>query len=339
MVFRKPYAFLIKNFKKIHIFLLLLSFYIAYKLFDISGFVNDFMSTSNYSYLDPIDRHITLLLMVSTFVMILGTVSLLFLLLYKKKPWKVYIIPLIEYLSLFFILNMINRFFFQLGLSGDIQTTDLRFSKDLLLLISIMQIPAIGIFVMRVFGFDVKKFDFNSDKEFLELSEKDREEFEINIDIDKNSFIRAYRKLIRNIGYFYGEHVLLCRICGICFVVFLGYQLFTFIFITNRVYRQGQNYNYNGFTICVNDVYITDKDYAGNIISSKSKYVIASVTVTNHREARTLNVDYFHIKNGNHDYTPTRKSYAESFQDLGNVYTDVKKYKEMNLFVLLLFLR
>ena len=55
MIIRKPYAFLIKNFKRIHIVLLLLSLFVAYKVFDVSSFVNEFMKFGTYDYFkDPI---------------------------------------------------------------------------------------------------------------------------------------------------------------------------------------------------------------------------------------------------------------------------------------------
>ena len=327
MIIRKPYAFLIKNFKRIHIFLLILSLYVGYKLIDVSRFVNKFMQTSEYSYKDTITNHITLLMRFSVVLIIIGTVAILGLLLYKKKPWKVYLIPLVEYVSVLFVLGMIRGFFYKLGLSGDIQTTDLRMSKDLLMIFTILQIPAIGIYVMRVFGLDIKKFNFNTDKEFFELSEKDREEFEVNVNIDKESFIRTWRKFVRNAKYFYEEHTLICKIVGIILIIFIGYSAFVYIFITNKVYHQGQNYNFSGYTMQVNDVYITDKNFSGEVVSPKSKFVIANITITNHGAARTLKMEKFHIKNGNYDYVTTRKTYAHDFQDLGTTLEDVKEIK------------
>ena len=48
MIIRKPYAFLIKNFRKIHIALLLIGLFILYKTIDTVGFVNDFMQYGIY---------------------------------------------------------------------------------------------------------------------------------------------------------------------------------------------------------------------------------------------------------------------------------------------------
>ena len=60
MVLRKPYAFLIKNFKKIHIALLVLSCFVAYKLIDVNSYVKEFMRLGTYDFFgDPISRHIS----------------------------------------------------------------------------------------------------------------------------------------------------------------------------------------------------------------------------------------------------------------------------------------
>ena len=102
MIIRKPYAFLIKNFKKIHVVLLVLSIFVLFKLTGVSSFVNDFMRYGIYdTYGDPITAHITFLLRLAVFILGLGSGALIFLLRHKKKPWKAYLIPFIEYVALF----------------------------------------------------------------------------------------------------------------------------------------------------------------------------------------------------------------------------------------------
>ena len=337
MIIRKPYAFLIKNFKKIHIFLLVLSLYVGYKLFDVNKFVKNYMVTLSYSYQNPIGKHINSILLFSVFLIVIGTVSLIILLMYKKKPWKIYLIPLVEYLSIFLVLRIIKSFFYKLGVDEDIKVTDLRMARDLLTIFLIIQLPAIGIFIMRVLGLDIKKFNFNSDKEFFELSEKDREEFELNFSFDKNTVIRLWKKLIRNINYFYEEHKLICKVIGIVLVVFLGWRLIHFVFVTNKVYYQGQNYYFNGFNIKIGDVYLTDKDYKGDVISSKSKFVIVNINITNYSDSRKFDIDKLHLKRGNKDYLTTRNTYANDFNDLGKAYNDIKEIgyrKALNFIVI-----
>ena len=326
MIIRKPYAFLIKNFKKIHIVLLILSLFVAYKLVDITGFVNDFMNFGIYdAYNNPITKHITIWLSLALIIIVIGTAALIFLLRYKGKPWKIYLVPLIEYFALFIVMRMIKGFF--TGYTTNIETTDLRMSRDLLTIFLLAQVPAIGIFIMRVFGLDIKKFNFNSDSEFLELSEEDREEFEVSLDIDKNSFKRFYRKAIRNVEYFYLEHKLVCRVLLGILVVIIGYNSYKYFFITNKAYKEGDLYYANGYTIKINDSYFTNKDYHGKVISDKSNFVVVNITIKNNSAPRVVNFENFHLKNGTYDYTTTHKTYSKEFQDLGKAYDNAKELK------------
>ena len=336
MIIRKPYAFLIKNFKKIHVFLLILSLYVLYKIIDVNNFLNEFMRLGTYDFFkDPITNHITLLLTLSIFLLIIGSGSILFLLNHKKKPWKIYLIPVIQYFILLLVLGVIKSFF--KTYSVDVETTDLRMAKDLLVIFLIVQLPVIGIYVMRVFGLDIKKFNFNSDQEFLELSEEDREEIEIGITVDKNTFIRGFKKLIRHLNYFYQEHKFICNCTiGIGIVVIIG-LIYSTIFITHKSYKLGEFYNVNGYSFRVNNAYYTDKDYKGNIISKKSNFLILDLTIKNNSETRTVNLDYFHIKNKTKDYITTTKVFADEFQDLGVAYETVAKLKrneELNCIVI-----
>lgn len=335
MIIRKPYAFLIRNFKKIHIALLILSLYVAYQLINVNSFVNEFMNLGTYDFFkDPITNHITWFLTLCIFLLIVGSVSILFLLNHKKKPWKLYLVPVLEYFLLLLVLGMIKGFFN--SYSADVETTDLRMSKDLLTIFLFVQIPVIGIYVMRVFGLDIKKFNFNSDQEFLELSEEDREEIEIGVSIDKESFKRKYKKFIRYLNYFYQEHKYICNWVGGIIICIILITIYTSVFITHKSYKQGQFYNVNGYSFRVNNVYYTDKDYMGNVISKKSNFVILDLSIKNNSSPRVVNLDYFHIKNKTEDYITTTKVFAKEFQDLGNTYEvtrELKRDEELNCIV------
>lgn len=324
MIIRKPYAFLIKNFKKIHVVLLVLSIFVLFKLTGVSSFVNDFMRYGIYdTYGDPITAHITFLLRLAVFILGLGSGALIFLLRHKKKPWKAYLIPFIEYVALFFVLMMIKSFFD--GYSPEVETTDLRMSRDLLILFLVVQVPAIAVFVVRTFGLDLKKFNFNSDEEFLQLSEEDREEFEISLDFDTNSLIRLGKRLWRNIKYFYDEHKLICRTVFLIIGAIFLYKAYVFIFVTSKTYKEGQIYKANGYTIKVENSYFTDKDNKGDVIASNSNFIVIEYTITNNSAPRKLNMNNFHLKYGKLDFTTTEKTYADEFSDLGKAYTRVEE--------------
>jgi len=326
MIIRKPYAFLIKNFRKIHIVLLLIGLYILYKTFDTVQFVNRFMDYGIYDlYADPISGHITFLMRVAILLVIAGTIALLFLLLHKKKPWKTYLAPVIVYILLFFVLGMISSFFSSYNETVD--AADLRLSRDLLLIFMVGQLPALGVFIVRIFGLDFKKFDFNSDLEELNLSEEDREEIEVSFDFDINTVKRGLKRFKRNAGYFYKEHKFITRATVVIIIGIIAYNCYSFFFVTNKTYKQGDSYEANGYTINVGDAYLTDKDGAGKVISKDSNFVIVSITVKNNIEPRNLDISNFHLLAGTKNYEVTETTYAKEFEDLGTSYKKVKELK------------
>ncbi len=326
MIVRKPYAFLIKNFKKIHIFLLLLSVFVAYKLFDVNGYVNDFMNYGTYDVFgNPITKHITGWLTLAIILLILGSVAILALLFYKQKPWKIYLVPIIEYIVLLLVLAMIKGFFS--GYTNTVDMADLRLTRDLLFIFIVAQFASIGIYIMRIFGLDTKKFQFNFDQEYLELSEEDREEIEIGFNIDKYTLLRGYRRVLRYLKYFYLEHRSICRIVIILIVLFNGFQIWKFFFVTHKSYSLGESYSVNGYTFRINNVYYTDKNFNGKVIDTKNNFVVVDVSVINHAKERTMYLENFHVKNGINDYVTTRRLYASEFQDFGTAYESKRKIK------------
>ena len=54
MILRKPYAFLVKHFRLIHVVLLLLMAYVAYSLYNVFDFYNGYiamsLTTNDYAY-------------------------------------------------------------------------------------------------------------------------------------------------------------------------------------------------------------------------------------------------------------------------------------------------
>ena len=88
MIIRKPYTFLIKHFKKIHIVLLALALFVYYKNLQVYTFVKDFISLLVYnSYEDPISRYIGIGSIVSLIILIVGSAALVSIL-QKKNKWR-----------------------------------------------------------------------------------------------------------------------------------------------------------------------------------------------------------------------------------------------------------
>ena len=326
MVVRKPYAFLIKHFKKIHIALLLFSLYIYYKVLRTNGFVVEFVSLGSYnSSIDPISNYISMPLLLVIIIAFLGNLSLILLLRHKSKPWKAYLIPAIEYGVLLFVLIWTRNFF---NLYDGTQTgMDIRLLRDIIFISMIGQFPIVLIYAMRILGVDLQKFNFKMDEEYLEMDKDDREELEINFNIDYHMFIRLYNKTKRYLKYFYLEHKRICNGILIIIAILILRNIYIFLFVTNKTYKEGDIYNANGYTIVIKNSYYTDKDKKGEIIEKGRAFVIVNISITNNWQSRDLNLNNFHIIKGIDKYSQNSTTHELEFEDLGKTVDSIQQIK------------
>ncbi len=331
MIFRKPYAFLVKNFRKIHIFMLFLCAYIFYKNSQTRLFVTEFLNFGTYDmYNEPISRHINIFVILALLIVIALFITLVVLLKRKNKPWKLYLIPVVVYVFMFIVFIITTNFFATYLGDG---TTGVRAVRDLLLISSLGQYPVFIILLIRIFGIDINNFNFKMDQEYLELDSDDRDEFEININVDKHSFISGYKKFKRNAGYVYEEHKYLIRTTISAFlIIVIGYTIYN-VFIVHRSFKQGSSFDIDGYTVIVNNSYYTDKDYKGDIISDSSNFVIVDLSIKNNALKRKLDLSRYHIMNGIKNYGYTVRTYGTDFDDLGETSNskDIKQDEKVDL--------
>lgn len=319
MVFRKPYAFLIRNFKKIHILLLILCAFTYYKTMQLDQFVKDFISYLSYdSYLESVTNYTSPLFYLITIFITVITGALLVLLKRKEKPWKLYLVPCLGYFLLIVVFYLIQQYF--ASYDGSTSTTTIRAYSNFLFILKFPQYITFLILIIRVVGLDLKKFNFVNDKEFLELEQEDREEFEVSVNFDKHAFYRAIKKSQRVLGYFYEEHRFIMNILFVVLAVSLIGYTYYYFGIAHKVVKEQQVLNANNYSIQINKSYFTNKDMAGNKLEANSNFVILNLTVQNNGSSRVFDAENFHIVNGNHEYTHSGSTYSNSFKDLGNPY-------------------
>ena len=336
MIIKRPYAFFIKNFKKIHIVLLLLGLVVLFHQSRVYGFVKEFLDLQTYDpHNFPITKYIPAYLLLLVLIMAVGCLIITIVLKRKSKPWKLYLIPTIAYFLLLFMYIIIRGYF--KTYTGAETTAEMSLYRDILLFASIAQYPSFAIFLVRIFGLDLRKFNFKSDTEYLELEEEDQEEIEININVDKESFRRGFYRLIRNLKYIYLEHKKTCLFIVAIISVILLRELYILVFVNNKSYKQNQEYNVNGYTFVVKDAYYTDKNFNGSVISKKNSFVIVNVNVRNNASMRELDTENFHLLNGVSNYTDTSQTYATEFSDMGKLYDNKEIGQGESLDIILVF--
>lgn len=335
MVFRKPYAFLIKNFKKIHILLLVLCAYIYYKTMSTSSFTTDFLNYLSYDpYYEPIRKYVGFFLLLVIIAVIVINGMLLVLLRRKDKPWKLYLIPILEYIFLFFVLISI-RSFFNSYTGDDLSTTSIRLLNNMVFIATIPQYLIFLILLIRVLGLDLKNFNFSADEEFLELSQDDREEFEVSVEFDKYALLRLFKKTQRALTYFYQEHRYFCNIFFIVATVFIIGNIYHYFGVAHKVIKESQTNTINNYQITINKSYYTDKGKTGDVLEEDSAFVIVNMTIVNKGAVRVFNPDDFRLVNGSKGYSYVGDIYNNDFLDLGQGYPKGKlQYDEKKTFII-----
>ena len=336
MIIRKPYAFLIKHFKKVHIALLVLCCYIYYITNKVNGFLNEFMQLGSYdSYNEPITKYLSPLTFLALLAIIGVSITLVLLLKKKEKPWKLYLVPIIEYIFMLIVYILLVGYFDTY--TGNLEQANFRAYKDFMTIITLFQFPVLIVFAIRILGVDLNKFNFKVDEEYLELSDDDKDELEINIDFDPRSIKRNSKRLLRNINYVYQEHKFVFNCIFTIILIILLKNTYDYVFVTNKAYKVGDTFSADGYEISIKDSYYTDKDYNGKVISDKNSFIVIDLSIKNLDRTRNLDLSKFHIMHGINDYTYTAKTYGTEFQDYGITYATKELKRDETLNLILIF--
>ena len=274
MILRKPYAFLIKKFRLIHLILTFLLAIIAYKTNELYSFFVEYIKQSSYLkiYVEPSMTSVAWYLYLLVLLVIGMLVAIFVLMNRKKKPIKYYLISIIFY-SLLIIVYLLSssQMFTLLQQQGNLKIVTL--VRDLLMVFYYLQFVFIIISLLRTIGFNVKKFDFKNDLKEMNILEEDSEEFEFGIELDSNDFRTKLRRAIRIVKYVVNENKLLLMILGGALTIYLVVTLVLNIFVYNRMYREKENIKLDNFNVKVLNSYETTKSYNGVDISENGKYI------------------------------------------------------------------
>ncbi len=321
MILRKPYAFLIKYFQRINILLLLLVIYVFYKNLKIYQFVKGYLATAIYNpTIDSISNYANIYVYLAFVFIILISSILIYLLRHKDKPYASYVYILISNIvALAFFIYTAHYFNYNVIKGYNIVAT--RVIRDILFISTLPYYPMLFILAIRSIGIDLKSFGFQEDKEFIEINEEDREEVEVQVAFNKDRIIRKIKNKLRYSKYFFLEHKVSLSIIASLVIIIFGYNFYKYFYIENKVYSMNEAFESNHYRITVKNTYLTDKDFAGNIVSEKgSFFIIAQVQIQNMLAvSRDFDIEKLLLFIDQDYYVPTTK-YNIYFSDMGNTY-------------------
>lgn len=325
MVFRRPYAFLIKHFRLIHIILFILFAYITFKANSILTFFKDYISYKGSMEIIS-SNYINVWIFISSILIIGISIIIFFLMRYKKKPKLFYVITsIVSVISIILFLYLYGNI--KALESTSMAAREIRLLRDIsrfnYWILFIMCIPTL----IRGLGFDIKKFNFNKDLQDLNLSKEDSEEIEISTNLSSDKILTTGRRGIRELKYYYAENKFFINIIlGVVAVILI--LIFPFNkFVIHGTLNEKQMLSTRYFNFKVIDSYVSDR----NRISRDNAYVIVKFSTKGKISKYSFKLDNFVLKSKDNDYIPSLKYYYY-FDDIGTGYKKeelaTNEYKE-----------
>lgn len=332
MIFRKPYAFFIKNFKLFHLLLFVLSALLLYRTSIVYNFVKEYIKTSpNVIGKELTDSLFAGYSYILIAFMIIINIILIIIMIRKVKPFIYYIINISLYITVLIVFALSHRMVGNLEIML-VEPKTVLAVRDILNIARLLQTISVIFYLVRATGFDIKKFDFGRDLHELNINEEDNEEYEVAVDFQGNEVLRAIKRNLRNFKYYYKENQLVINI-----IVLLSIAAISLIIYLN-VDKYGKTYKENDFVsagmiqLGVKSSYIIENDYKDKKISTKDYDIIAvklSMKSTLEQKVSTaraqLIVDgykYYHIR-----------AYKNKLFDIGTIYDEQQITKEFEDYV------
>jgi hypothetical protein len=317
VILRKPYAFLIKNFRLIHILLTILLGYVSFKTANLLGFLNDYIKNGFYG-IDTkilINDYISLAIFIVIFLIIGISATIFLLMRIKDKPRLFYMINILFYIVITILFVMSYFDLVKLAVT-EIDPRKIRITRDLLFISSIFQYIMVAVTFFRATGFNIKKFNFQEDIEELNIDVSDDEEFELMVGVDPHAVRTRLRKKLRIVKYVFLENVVVITIAVVVLSMFTGAYILLNTQVFNKIYQSGDIVRINGFDIKFLNAYQTDKDYRGKIIDNNSSFIIVNVYAKN-KYIKDLMVDVKRLKlNINNNKYYATEDYHKYFTDI-----------------------
>ncbi len=315
MVLRRPYAFLIKYFKLIHLGILFLIGFIFYKTSDLMSFYSDYIK-ANFRTTETLfaDGYFDFSVIGAFFLLLALAITIFLLMRFKKKNTLYYLSTIIFYGVLFIIFFMIHGNLMELERSSVDSATVLIY-RDIINLIFYPQFIFIFMTVLKAIGFDIKTFSFVSEFDELELSEEDNEEVDVSVKVDNYKVFRKFRRVVRELRYYVLENKFIFSIIVLILLLVFTVSLFMNYQVYNKNYSEGKEFVYGDYNLIFKDSYITKYDYKGDLISG-DYYLAVIVNATNiSTENNKIDSDAFKIR--------IEDEYIEPILDMSGKFIDM----------------
>jgi len=315
LILRKPYAFLIRKFKIIHLLLTLCSIYLVTRINGILNYYNNFINNTvgrlgAEEFFGSIYVYVAILAIVICGIIIA-------LMKYKKKSYLFYIVLIGYFLAVSLLINYSITGLEQIYFSN-IDTKTLLLHRDILRIVSLIQYIFVFMPLVRGLGFDIKKFNFVNDLVELDEDVTDDEEVELALGGFEGT-TRKFHRNIREFRYYYLENkqAMIIVLLVIIVVCVGGYLINTKLL--NPVYKTNDTFSFEAFSFKVLNTYVTNIGYDNQeVLDDDNTFVLVKMNVINNSSDDVINDANFVLRIGSNKYSTVLVS--SKFKDLGIVY-------------------
>ncbi len=336
MILKRPYAFLVKHFRIIHAILLLCFGFITMKTWDIVSFFGTYIRNDQTvsDIKELADTYVTTSMYFVVILSLIVSCIIIYLLRYKKKPILVYLYMTILDIILIVAYYYLYSFLYDMQFSApDLRVVNI--IRDMFRLLTVAHLPLLVICFIRAIGFDVKKFDFKKDILDLGIETSDNEEYEFDINIDKDDFKEKFNRGSRLFKYFYKENKFIFT--GLEIIVGVAVLVFVVTLIKNReiFYSENDAFDVGNLRIQVLESYKTDRDAIGVKFNSKYFYIVTKVRFTNNAGYdTTINTGNMKVEYSDGASTMVIKNLNERMSEFGtNYFSQILRASETRDFV------
>lgn len=320
MLIRKPYAFLIKNFRLIHGVLLFFAAFLGKKTLDIYDFYNTYVNLHAYYNTGQLAaKYVTPAMFVFCVASLLVCLLIYFILVLKRKNGSLYLYGVIFYIALFvYFIFMVISFNKLQGSTFDVETV--RVYRDISFIFLFPQLLMIILLFGRTIGFNIKQFEFKKDLEEMNIEVSDSEEVELTLGSESYKYMRGVRKFIRLAKYFVLENKLFVIVVSSIFIFAFSMAMFSKINVYADKKFEEAAFLANGFTFDITDSYMTTVDRNNNIIKKDKYYLLIKTSIRNNTSKKQwVNRETFRLSYKKELLYPDM-TLSERFKDIGNMF-------------------
>ncbi len=320
MIVKKPYGFLIKHFKIIHLLLIVPMLYIAFKFGDIASFFQSYVK-ANYSTIETniAGTYVTAFSFGALLFLILSNVIIFFLLKSKKKNTILYTINIVYYFILIVFAMIAYGVMGGIEIESTFDATIINFFRDIARMLVIPGYLLIVINLCVGVGFNLRTLRFDNHVD-LRVTEEDEEEIELKLVGDKYNTKKSIVHIGRELKYYFLENKFVFSCIGAVLLVFILFSIYMNREVYNKKYNLYQAFALDTFTMTLKESYLSNVDYSGNVIDKDTYFLAVKIGIYNKSlNAETIDKSNFRIFIGNDVIYPNYER-SNRFLDIGNNY-------------------